>query len=290
MSQESETLIFYVFEKNQLFDSEDHDVQIKKRENFRLHIQNRLNSTSENTHIYSRLGYYPNRNGDISTFVLVCNTNPLNHIKDLNVQDECYKLLYEKQLTREKYNSLEIRFANDLCLNFDDLGEIYEFGIPSFDNWQTKIIKKIYDMFSKAEFNTEWFIASEHSTWIKILQIVKYISFDDDGGLEWIVIKDPENYERVASIIKKSVATYPNTSNRVNIIFLLTKKFPVIYSFIEEISNGIVFLESEPIFFRNPRILIFSNFKPMGMFGGTIGEIKEDGTYEKYEFDVEDIV
>lgn len=373
MSQETEYLIFYVFGSSQILKKSavvgSGDYIYK---NFQLYIQKRLNIESYSCDVYfmkAHLGYYPNRNGDICTFVLIrcysSNTNYFLEKRKLESPAESFFLRYEKQVTLENYSILQRRFRNKTYLDFSDLekeglfyffqtqhspilnggkkienpkpsypmieliekeetpkseiskdivvkdihrqditeqktkekmeDKIEKFGLDFFDEWQKIFIKTVYDIFNKEDikkFGIDWVIASGSGIWIKVLQIVKYITYDDPKE-DWILIKDPENYEKVVSIILLNGVT-----SFKNIIFLLTKEpCPEFHSFIQEISNGIVFLENEAQYFQNPYILVFSKYTPIvcspeiikGVYH-SIEEIREDGTFESTTFKIEELI
>lgn len=168
-------------------------------------------------------------------------------------------------------------------------------GLDYFDEWQRIFIKTVYEIFNKEDikkFGIDWVIASDNSTWVKVLQIVKYVMYDDPKE-DWILIKDPESYEKVVSIILLN-----GVNSFKNIIFLFTKEpCPEFHTFIQEISNGIVFLENEVQYFQNPYVLIFSKYTPIinspemikGVYN-SIEEIKEDGTFENTTFKIEELI
>jgi hypothetical protein len=374
MSRPIEYLFFYVFgssqilKKSAVFGSED-DIY----KNFQLYIQKRFNVETYPRHINfmkAHLGYYPDRNGDVCTFVLIrcySNTNYFLEKRKSESPVESFFLRYEKQVTLDNYSILQRRFRNKTYLDFSELekeGLFYffqiqhppilnevekietskpsypmieliekeeespknegsksvvvkdaqhcgsanqkskqkmsqhaeKFGLDYFDKWQKLFIESIYDIFNSQtinKFNIDWVIASDNSTWIKVLQIVKYLSYDDTlSNEDWIIIKDPESYEKIATII-----ILDGVTSFKNIIFLFTKEpCPEFHSFIQEISNGVVFLENEPVFFQNPYILIFSKFSPIvyapeiKRVYDSIKQIKEDGTFENTTFKIEELI
>jgi hypothetical protein len=125
------------------------------------------------------------------------------------------------------------------------------------EEWQKSFVDFVYSSFLEDHRDINWIIVS--CEWLNVLQIVKHIGYTNDQTKnDWVIIKDPENYESVAKIIMGK-----KDNEYINIIFLLTKENHDLHTYIKEISNGILFYQSEPIFFKEPFILVFSKFVPI---------------------------